>query len=946
MKSKLAKSFAIIITGATVAGAHAQLPSPWDICFDPENDQPRSIPYITQSVANNLMGCVMGISGTITYGGANGPCFVPAEAIDIAGRISLFYGPIGSGQRTSPNFNDNFMGLTFGAPNDPAWTYFATSVDGVLTRWGGGIGTTFVGFSNRYMSATSTDNGVQARLQVEIVADAVRFRWNLTNTDDEPHAIGLYFGGAPMMFQTSGGNSNPESGSAVTSGFGPNKQAYVVTDKGRPPRTDVSYDRNLDASGFPTFVDFFFGQTDALGFRLENSPSASTEDVANNRPATADGFWLGKANFLLDTPSGTDPFPRAMLPDTGFLSSVAFVQRFPERTVAAASSYQLVHYARSTWGTSDYKLPYGVAVDSPKLISATISGNSGNPELNGLTPNPVPMRVYVDNVGGYAFDGREFPLNDVRVKVAFAPTAGVTLAGANPSRPYERELSIPVVNPQQLQFVDFSATVSANTVGVVPYTVTIDSQPGNVRKVIEGSLTIAAQSRIQLYPDANMIGLPFDFQNTSLDAIFAPFEDPNVPGGDLQYYKYDPQQGGYTIINSAPRGEAFFVIYKKTGASPVFANYAGRPSGAGQFLDGAPLIQLRRGFNMISNPYNYRIPINQIVGVSASAFQEGRFFKDIVDLGYVQSFLTTWNPVTKDYEFVSAEDGFLEPHRGYWIQVLSLDDLTINYPPVYSPGLLGQSRRPTVAWPQTNEKWRLKLSARSGDSVDSENYVANVDTAQAVKRTTVSEPPMSPIQEVSLSIEQSVNGTPTRMAQAATEKSGRTEWNVVVQSKKAGDVTVTWPNLGTLPKNLRLRVTDPATNITRSLRQTSGYTFKMDQPGTRTLKLSVEPGGETSAAVIGNVVVSSSGRGATSVTVNYTLGAEATTSVRILSATGKEVYSVTRGRADRAGENSVVWNLRNSANQAVAPGSYRVEIVAESESGERVRKTAVVNVIR
>jgi 2-keto-3-deoxy-6-phosphogluconate aldolase len=42
----------------------------------------------------------------------------------------------------------------------------------------------------------------------------------------------------------------------------------------------------------------------------------------------------------------------------------------------------------------------------------------------------------------------------------------------------------------------------------------------------------------------------------------------------------------------------------------------------------------------------------------------------------------------------------------------------------------------------------------------------------------------------------------------------------------------------------------------------------------------------------------------------------------------------------------VVWNLRDSANRAVAPGSYTVEILAESESGERVRKFFPVNIVR
>ena len=81
-------------------------------------------------------------------------------------------------------------------------------------------------------------------------------------------------------------------------------------------------------------------------------------------------------------------------------------------------------------------------------------------------------------------------------------------------------------------------------------------------------------------------------------------------------------------------------------------------------------------------------------------------------------------------------------------------------------------------------------------------------------------------------------------------------------------------------------------------------------------------------------------------TISYALSADALVSVRILSATGKEIYTVTRGRADDAGENTVTWALRDNANRAVAPGTYRVEILAETPNGERVRKIVPINVIR
>jgi flagellar hook assembly protein FlgD len=131
----------------------------------------------------------------------------------------------------------------------------------------------------------------------------------------------------------------------------------------------------------------------------------------------------------------------------------------------------------------------------------------------------------------------------------------------------------------------------------------------------------------------------------------------------------------------------------------------------------------------------------------------------------------------------------------------------------------------------------------------------------------------------------------------------------------------------------------------RDLRAVSGYTYYMSQPGTREFTITLEQAG-SSRPTIGNVLVAQDNRSGGAMTISYALSADALVSVRVLSASGKEVFTVTRGRADNSGENQVLWNLRDNANRAVAPGTYRVEILAETPDGERVRKIVPVNVIR
>lgn len=941
------RSMAVTLVGASIPLALGQ-ETGFD-CFDPMNMMPLSNPYTVNIIGNDLMVCAIGVGGTATYGGPSGPCFNPAVTVQNQGHFAFSYGSNGSIQQSQPGgggLNDSNMALVFGARSTPSWTYAATSIDGVRTRFGANaLGTTFVGFSNRYQRTESTNGNVFARLQAEVVADAVRLRWTLTNLDGaNAHNIGLFFGGAVCI--------DPVNREAAHFQILGSRPGYVFVDKNRPPLTDQSYDRNISPINFPDYVDFTWGQTDYFGFRIENTPSASTDDIEINRPTTANRFWIGKNTFLLGALGDVQAnFPLAQLPDTEFLGVTAFVQEFSEISIQPGGSRTVLHYIRSTWGKSDYKLPFGVVVDAPTTI--------GLPQALGgddLFQNPFPMRVYVDNVGGFGFDGREFELNDVRVTIEFPQDAGVTILNQaqNDTTPWSHEQTIQTVAPREDEFLNFQASVNENATGIIPYKVKIEAQPGFVKKEINGTINVAARPRLEIAKDANMLTLPYTFNDTSLETIFSPWLDPNVPGGDMQFYRYDAGQQGYVITNTAERGTAFWVIYDKNGESPVRANYAGNPTQSN--LNGAQQLNMKPGFNMIGNPHNYHIPISQINGVSAGANQISRTFQEMVDLGYVQSFLSYWDPELRDYVFVPASDGIMEPHQGYWINVLTSDNLSINYPPVFLPFVPDVSReggrgRAPSAPTQTESDWSLKLSARTRNSVDSDNAIGVARNRTDVNRRQVGEPPMAPVQDLSIAVQQNVSGKDQLMARAYTDKNTRNEWKVKVTSKKAGDVTITWPNLSQIPKNVRLTLIDGAANVRRQVRQTSGYTFRMERPGTRELTI-VSEAGNASAPVIGNVIATRGAAGKanaspnTPFTINYTLGTDATTTVRVLSSKGQEVYVISRGRADRAGENTVTWNLRNSANQAVAPGTYRVEIIAESETGERVRRTVAINVVR
>lgn len=967
MRSSLCR-FAVALVAAAGVGTVARAqPADWIFECGPSEDFV-SDPYLLNAVSNELMTFAIGFSGTSAWGGTETVgggtvqlgCFFNRQTVPNRGKFAISTGSVGSIQQSSGQFEDAFMTMTVGAPFTPAWTYANTTFNGAKTYFpAADYADFFFGESNRYLIASSDQGQVFARLQIELVADAVRLRWTLTNNSDAAANIGLQWGSALGMllngFAESSTGANLAHWAVGTNGGRQPAAGYVYVPGRRPPTQDTIIDRGADPSEFPDFIDFVFSQEDAFGLRVQNTPDEATQDFSTfqgrliNQPTPADRVTLGANIPMLGQITDTAPtLPGGQRTDRTFLGSTAFIQRFEPQTIGPGASRTVLHYIRGTWGNGNYALPYGAVVDAPQVIQNRETNFNGTPADGDLVPNPFKIRVWVDNVGGppdtgFGTVGNEIALQDVRVKLTFGAGLGITPIGAN-------QKTINTVPPREMRFIEFDARADEETVGDVPYTVEIKSEPGGVTKIINGVIHVAGRPRVTLYKDANLIGVPYSFADTSWDNILSPFQDPNVSGGNAQVFEYDPLQQGYVVSTSQRRGIGTFVIYEKDGGdAPVRDTFGGSPQRPSPTSD--PLIQLRRGWNLIANPYNYRMYVNQFIGVPSDPLnQRAMKWSELVDLGIVANFLAFFDPETDQYDFVDGTTGFLEPNRGYWILVEGTDELSLQFPELFEEFVPGATRsRPqpvSQAWPQNEDRWRLNLVARSQTAIDAQNYVGAAATAKSAKSLTIFEPPAFPNQELMLFVESQKDGKPVRMAQSILDRASNLEWKVVADVRKPGAVTLTWPNLSQAPKDMRFRLIDVATGMARDLRQVSGYTFRMENAGTREFRIEASAGFE-SRPVIANVVVTRPTRAANApFTINYTLSADANTSVRVLSASGREVFTVSRGRADRAGENSVTWMLRDNANRAVAPGTYRIEIVAETTSGERVRKIVPVTVVR
>lgn len=965
---RLLTSFVLVGSAAFSA---AQFGPGWVLECDFQEDGEPVPPYSDDwgilTVGNDLFRCALGVTGNVTYGGDGGPCYSPGRVLDAAGRFAFSIGPIGSVQT---DFDDG-LAITTGAPFDPAGDFCygriikgADATDSALFG-DAGLRGFFVGASRRYIVALWNDADVDVQLTMRIIGDACRMEWVLTNLQATNQRLGLRFGayvgmrtqnftvtepGTPFnQFNSLLGTLTGTAKGSLPIGD-PSYIGFTYLGTSKPVRNERCY--LADNPKFPPYINFENGQSFPYGLRVQNVTTEDMKDhtavdqvlIGNHGWFTAPGLLFNNVmrnRVFLDV--GPDPLinnnPPAREEADILLNETSFIQNFAGQDVTPGGNRRIVHYLRTPWSVGDYLDPFTVLLDAPRLITA--GPDAG---FDDLDPNPFTIRAYLDNQ--YSQLDREVTLNDTRVTITLPP--GLTRVAGEPQTKV-----ISRIDPNEIAFVEWQVQADGNLFGNFPVQVRFETVPGPVKNLTV-NIPIAATPRLGLPEGPNLVTIPWNFPDTSLESILAPL----VINQDYLAFQWNPELGGYVPATSATRGNGLWVV-PTNDFGFQFLQSAAIPTDTAA---GGKITNLEFGWNLIGNPYNYPIQLSTIVAVAQDSPEESFTFQDLITLGFISPSLAFWqrdaaDPFAGFYRYTEGVLDFLQPNTGYWMYVSTIRPIRLVWPGVYTEGLPNSGRSPKAApekevWKQTDKKWRLQLSAQTQNSLDAHNYIGVAGSQKDVNMLRMPKPPQAPQGRnaregrVELSIEDTMGGKPVAMAHTYVDKLARKEWKVNVRTDGPAEVTLTWPNLTTVPKNVRFRLTEKATNTARDLRSASGYTFRVDKAGTREFTLTMEPGG-ASRAVIGNVVVTRPSRDlAAPFTINYTLSADATTSIRILSGAGKEVFTVSRGRSDRSGQNSATWALRDNANRAVAPGTYRIEILAETSNGERVRKIVPVNVVR
>ncbi len=952
------------------------------VCMDPNTTTaPYSIPYIAAYLQTNLFGAGIGIEGTVAYLATQG-C---EGTSPIRGRIGFTIGPVGSIQDelTGNTFGgeiDNFLRLTkgisvgeTGPPPNISYTGpidFTPSTGGlsyarVQVRTTGATPTTtsylygsnalnlaFVGRSGRYIYTDSTVNGgaVGVRCLIDVLGDGARISWRLTNLSANPLGLGLWFGQVVDLVDKNGLLRTVPYQSPA----GPFDTGYITIPGRKPLTVDERFnttglgpagEAQAATVGVPAYVNFSGGQKSAFGLQVVNNASALTGYDPNSviDQTAVDEFVIGKWPFVVDGhwPT-TDPAfndfifnaPGNGNADAGPLDQEpAYLQKWEPTTVVAPNggTRDIITYYRSINGDSSYSPAfqgYTGVVDTPKAIST----NSSDPTT--FEPNPITIRVNVDNTGG-------FSVTDTTVKMQSVQVTLNLPAGMHSTTSTSRTMikNISTVVPGAVGTADFLVTVDPDAVGSLPYTVTILPQPGFASKTITGHINVAATPRLLVRSGANLVSPPWDFADNSWEGIL------NLDlNADFQAYTWDAQLQQYVTQTAAERGRGSWIVSKSDLGTRVLAGSPQQP--LDEFPDptnfdvgGAPIVRLQPGWNLVGNPYNYAFPLGQITGIPVGQNNLALTYADLVRLGYTDGSFSYYDQDLHGYGSpTQGVDSRLQPNRGYWIHANVAFD--IQFPPLYD--LFIRNAKSDPVFPQRFDNWKLQLSAATPNATDSLNYMGIVRNPTDATALSFRKAPMAPTVDA---IRSYVASGSLQMGSSLRYARGVQTFTYSVNNKAAGPITISWPNLKQIPSNLAVTVTDTVTKKKINARSLAGYTYTAPQQSVRSFTVTVTPQGTVAQRVgsVGTQIVQAGG--IKLMNISFVTSGRGAATLQVLK-NGVVVGTAASDIDIIAGTNKVTWPMIDKNGVPLPNGTYVLAVSATGESGVTSVKQVSITVRR
>lgn len=409
----------------------------------------------------------------------------------------------------------------------------------------------------------------------------------------------------------------------------------------------------------------------------------------------------------------------------------------------------------------------------------------------------------------------------------------------------------------------------------------------------------------------------------------------NYPGEIDDILAWPPDPGVHPhgdTIDTPPAGLGFWV--ELTADTPVVVDGV---SDTTRSYD----ITLTRGvtgWNMIGDPFPFPVPWE-----SAKVTYQGKTLtmNDAIAAEWLRPSLYRYTK--SGYTFLNPPDAVLVPWEGHWIRILPNkpnnvnDTMILTIPPLES-GAIVETKKSRLA--ATDGAWSFRLKAQTGTAADSYNMIGvNTRASEGYDLLDVEKPPMIGEYVQLAFIHNDWGAGSGRYAADFRPSIGTGKvWEFEVATDLANaDVSVTWPDIVSVPKDYNLVLKDVDGGNSVYMRTRSSYVYNSGtKPGTRRFKLQVEPANSGNRLLVTNVAVSQTkGSG---VSISYTISRDAQVEVRMRDNLNRVVRTLGGNTTRAAGINTVHWDSTFNDGRQVPVGLYLAEIVAIGPDGE-VAKT-------
>jgi hypothetical protein len=417
-------------------------------------------------------------------------------------------------------------------------------------------------------------------------------------------------------------------------------------------------------------------------------------------------------------------------------------------------------------------------------------------------------------------------------------------------------------------------------------------------------------------------------------SLRTPTGDPNALGlNGVSIMRWDATAQRYAQATELRVGEAYFI----KATNPVQPNLSGEP------ITGEITILLKPGWNLIANPT--LAPIEwRLDSVQVQQGSERRSLRAAQQAGWLDGYLWAWrqdpnNPMRGQYQLVyDASElqgviGALEPWQGYWILARVECTLVLNAAP---------SRAFQVPLAPSDSVWTLQVEAASAQG--SGAVWVGVAQGRSVQAMLAPEPPDGelPIQVRVRRAEgvfaADVRPTPTRDARWSLEV-------VVAPSDQPQPIRLRIHQATYLPRGVNLALVDEQSGARRPLRSAGASLNFTAPPEGGVFRFAIEPIARRTLLRVLNPTVRGGTRAGETLTLGFTLTAEAQVQVQIRTGS-HTVRTLSDTRTRNAGLQEFIWDGRDDAGVHLPPGAYLAEITAVSADGQVARAVAPIIVRR